>query len=243
MGKKERALKGEEKVVAIITAAGAGLRMGGRKAKQFLEIKGKPILALTLEKFQACPAIHAIIVVVPRKLVDFSRREIVEKYGFTKVARVVPGGRRRQDSVRLGIEASGGVYDIVLIHDGVRPFIEPSFISKAVSAAGRHRVVIAAMPARETVKEVDESGLVVRTYDRRRVWMVQTPQIFRYRDIHKAHQRAVEEGWEEVTDDALLIEKMGIAVKVIEGSEQNIKITTPKDLKLAEHILRMRGKE
>jgi 2-C-methyl-D-erythritol 4-phosphate cytidylyltransferase len=243
MGKEERALKGDEKVVAIIPAAGAGIRMGGGKAKQFLEIKGKPILALTLEKFQACPAIHAIIAVVPPKLVDFSRREIVERYKLTKVAQVVRGGRSRQDSVRLGIEASRGMYDIVLIHDGVRPFIEQSLIRKAVSAAGRHRAVIAAMPARETVKEVDESGLVVKTYDRRWVWLVQTPQIFRYRDIHKAHRRAVEEGWEEVTDDALLMEKMGIAVKVIEGSEQNIKITTAKDLELAEYILQMRGKE
>jgi 2-C-methyl-D-erythritol 4-phosphate cytidylyltransferase len=243
MAKKERALKRGEKVVAIIPAAGAGIRMGGGRAKQFLEIKGKPILALTLEKFQASPSIHAIIAVVPPKLVDFSRREIVDKYKLTKVAQVVPGGRRRQDSVRLGIEASRGLYDIVLIHDGVRPFIEQSLISRAVSAAGRHRAVIAAMPVRETVKEVDECGLVVRTYDRRWVWLVQTPQIFRYRDIHKAHQRALEEGWEEATDDALLMEKMGIAIKVIEGSEQNIKITTPKDLELAEYILRMRSKE
>jgi 2-C-methyl-D-erythritol 4-phosphate cytidylyltransferase len=242
VGKKGRPSKGNGKVVAIIPAAGAGVRMGAGKAKQFLEIKGKPILALTLEKFQACPAIHAIIAVVPPKLVDFCRKEIVEKYKLTKVSHVVPGGRRRQDSVRLGIEASRGLYSTVLIHDGVRPFIEQSLISKAISAAGRHRAVIAAMPARETVKEVDESGLVVKTHDRRWVWSVQTPQVFRYKDIHKAHQKAVEEGWEDLTDDALLMEKMGIAVKVIEGSEQNIKITTSKDLELAEYILQMRNK-
>jgi 2-C-methyl-D-erythritol 4-phosphate cytidylyltransferase len=243
MGKKGRASKGHEKVVAIIPAAGAGMRMGSGKAKQFLEIQGKPILALTLEKFQACPDVYAIIAVVPPKLVDFCRKEIVEKYELTKVSQVVPGGMRRQDSVRLGIEASKGLYGTVLIHDGVRPFIDPSLISKAVSAAGRHRAVIAAMPARETVKEVDESGLVVKTYDRRWVWSAQTPQVFRYEDIHKAHQRAVEEGWEDLTDDALLMEKMGIPVKVVEGSEQNIKITTPKDLELAWSILRMRSKE
>jgi 2-C-methyl-D-erythritol 4-phosphate cytidylyltransferase len=243
MGKKGRPSKDNGKVVAIIPAAGAGVRMGAGKAKQFLEIKGKPILALTLEKFQASPAIHAIIAVVPPTLVDFCRKEIVEKYKLTKVSQVVPGGRRRQDSVRLGIEASKGLYSTVLIHDGVRPFIEHSLISKVVSAAGRHRAVIAAMPARETVKEVDESGLVVKTHDRRWVWSVQTPQVFRYKDIHRAHQKAVEEGWEDLTDDALLMEKMGIVVKVIEGSEQNIKITTPKDLELAEYILQMRSKE
>jgi 2-C-methyl-D-erythritol 4-phosphate cytidylyltransferase len=243
MAKKGRASKGQEKVVAIIPAAGAGARMGGGKAKQFLEIQGKPILALTLEKFQACPDIYAVIAVVPPKLVDFCRKEIVEKYDLTKVSQVVPGGRRRQDSVRLGIEASKGLYGIVLIHDGVRPFIEQSLISKAVSAAGRHRAVIAGMPARETVKEVDESGLVVKTYDRRWVWSAQTPQVFRYEDIHKAHQRAAQEGWEDLTDDALLMERMGIPVKIVEGSEQNIKITTPKDLELAWYILQMRRKE
>jgi 2-C-methyl-D-erythritol 4-phosphate cytidylyltransferase len=172
-----------------------------------------------------------------------SSRSRESPFSLTKVSQVVPGGRRRQDSVRLGIEASKGLYSTVLIHDGVRPFIEHSLISKVVSAAGRHRAVIAAMPARETVKEVDESGLVVKTHDRRWVWSVQTPQVFRYKDIHRAHQKAVEEGWEDLTDDALLMEKMGIVVKVIEGSEQNIKITTPKDLELAEYILQMRSKE
>jgi len=240
MKRKGREPKGEKKIVAVIPAAGAGARMGGGKAKQFLEIGGKPILALTLENFQACPAVHAVVVVVPPKQVDFCRTEVIEKFGLTKVTQVIPGGKRRQDSVRLGIEATKGEYPVVLIHDGVRPFIEPSLISKAVSAAARHRAVIVAMPARETVKEVDESGLIVKTYARRGVWLAQTPQVFRYEDIRKAHRRAVEEGWDEVTDDASLLERMGLSVKAIQGTEENIKITTPKDLELAGYILKKR---
>jgi 2-C-methyl-D-erythritol 4-phosphate cytidylyltransferase len=211
--------------------------MGGSQAKQFLELHGKPILALTLEKFQVCSAIHAIIAVVPSKQVAFCRKEIVENYKLTKVVKVIPGGMRRQDSVRMGVKASEGLGEIVLIHDGVRPFIAQELISRLVSAARRHRAVITALPARETVKEVDESGLVLKTYDRNRVWLVQTPQVFRYKDILNAHQKAMQEGWEGVTDDALLMEKMGIAVKAIQGSEYNIKITTPHDLELARFFL------
>ena len=235
---KEQMSKPEQKVVAIIPAAGAGVRMGGKEAKQFLEIQGKPILALTLERFQLSPAVHAIVAVVPAGQVDFCRTEIVEKYRLTKVVKVIAGGERRQDSVRLGIEASEGLFEIVLIHDGVRPFIEEPLIGRVVAAATMHRVVIAALPAKETVKEVDERGFVVKTHDRKSLWLVQTPQAFRYEDILKAHRVAFEQGWEEVTDDALLIEKMGIPIKVIEGSESNIKITTPLDLELADFFLK-----
>ena len=211
--------------------------MGSDRAKQFLDLQGRPLLAETLEKFQLCDAIDSIILVVSPNEVNTCWKEIVERYNLTKVEKVIAGGMRRQDSVRLGIEASGGDYELVLIHDGVRPLITPELIDRVVTAAREHRAVITGMPAKETVKEVDRNGRVVKTYDRGQVWLVQTPQVFRYEDIVLAHQRAMQEGWEEATDDALLAERVGIPVKVIEGSENNIKVTTLYDLKLARCLL------
>jgi len=147
------------------------------------------------------------------------------------------GGERRQDSVRSGIEATEGKYGLIVIHDGARPLIEPHLIEKAVAAARKERAVITAMPAQETVKEIDREGYVIKTYDRKQVWLIQTPQVFRYEDILSAHRQALSEGWEDMTDDALLVEKMGIPVKVISGSEDNIKVTTPHDMELVCFLL------
>lgn len=226
------------KTVAIIPAAGSGIRLESKRAKQFLSLDGKPILALTLEPFQECRGVDTVILVVPLDDVEYCKKEIVERFGLTKVEKIVPGGKRRQDSVRLGLEAAGGKYDLVLIHDGVRPLIEKRLIERVIEEAMINRAVITALPAKETVKEVNDLRDVVKTYDRERVWMVQTPQVFRYQDILKAHQRALKEGWEEATDDALLVERSGITVKVVEGSEKNIKVTTPHDLELARFLLR-----
>jgi len=238
MDNAEQASYNNMKTVAIIPAAGAGVRMGGDRAKQFLDLDGRPLLAVTMERFQACASIDGIILVAPMMDVDYCLREIVEPYNLTKVEKVVAGGKRRQDSVRMGIEASRGDYGLVLIHDGVRPMINPDLIEKIVAFARQNPAVTAALPAKETVKEVGENGLVVKTYDRRKVWLIQTPQVFRYGDILEAHQRAVRENWEEITDDALLMEKVGITVRVIEGSEYNIKVTTPHDLELAGLLLK-----
>jgi 2-C-methyl-D-erythritol 4-phosphate cytidylyltransferase len=225
------------KTVAIIPAAGAGVRMGNDRPKQFLDLDGRPLLAVTLEKFQVCPAVDSVILVAPRSDVAYCQSEIVDRHHLRKVEKVVAGGERRQDSVRLGIEASAGDYGLVLIHDSVRPLITPHLIVRVVEAAQEHRAVITGLSAKETVKEIDENAMVIKTYDRQRVWLVQTPQAFRYEDILMAHRRAVEEGWEEVTDDALLVEKMGIPVKVVEGSEDNIKVTTPQDLELVRFLV------
>jgi len=220
------------KTVAIIPCAGSGIRMSAARAKQFLEIRDRPILALTLEKFQACPLIDSITLVVPMAEIDFCKKEIVERYGFGKVDKVILGGERRQDSVRLGLEASNADFELAVIHDGVRPFIDVVLIERAVNAAKDHRAVIAALPAKDTVKKVDQAGFVVETYERKNIWLVQTPQVFRFKDIMTAHEKAVSEGWEDVTDDASLIERLGIPIKVIQGSEYNIKITTPHDMEL-----------
>jgi len=223
--------------VAIIPAAGSGIRMESKRAKQFLSLDGKPILALTLEPFQES-TVDAIILVVPLDDLEYCKKEIVERFGFTKVKKIVPGGKWRQDSVRFGLEATEGKYDLVLIHDGVRPLIEKRLIERVIKEAMVNRAVITALPAKETVKEVNDLRDVVKTYDRKRVWMVQTPQAFRYQDILNAHHKALKQGWEEATDDALLVEKSGITVKVVEGSEKNIKVTTPDDLELARFLLR-----
>ena len=226
------------KKIAIIPAAGAGVRMQTDRPKQFLDLNGSPVLVRTLEVFQTCPVIDSIILVTPEQDVEYTRKEIVDKYGLTKVEKVVAGGEKRQDSVRLGLEAWEGHNGLILIHDGVRPLVTADLIVRAIGAAKENRAVITAMPAKETVKEVDENALVVKTYDRQKVWLVQTPQVFQYEDILMAHQRAIRENWEEVTDDALLMERVGIPVKVIEGSEDNIKVTTPRDMELARFLIR-----
>jgi 2-C-methyl-D-erythritol 4-phosphate cytidylyltransferase len=226
------------KTVAVIPAAGAGVRMGTDLAKQFLDFDGRPLLSVTLEGFQACRAIDGVIVVVPSGSVAHCRETIIDPYGLTKVKKVIEGGARRQDSVRSGIEASGDDCELVVIHDGVRPCVDPDLIERAVAAARKDRAVITALPAKETVKEVDEDNRVLKTHDRRRIWLVQTPQVFLRKDLLTAHYRALEEGWEAMTDDALLMERMGIPVRVIEGTEDNIKVTTPHDLELAKYLLK-----
>lgn len=211
--------------------------MESDRAKQFLDLDGVPLLAVTLKPFQSCPDVHAIILVVPSADVDLCRKEIVERFKLDKVTKVVPGGKRRQDSVRLGLEATEGGYGLVLIHDGVRPMIGEELIERIVAEARTNRAVITALPVKETIKEVNNHREVVKTYDRQRVWLVQTPQVFRYKDILAAHQEALCEEWEEASDDSLLVERMGISVKVVEGSEKNIKVTTPHDLEVARFLL------
>ena len=236
MSQRKSAMHHPMRTVAIIPAAGEGARMGRKQAKQFMDFNGKPLLAVTLEKFQDCPAIQEIILVVPHDQLDYCTKEIIEPYHLTKVKKVVEGGARRQDSVRLGIEASNGQYELILIHDGARPLIDPKLIEKVVAAGERDRAVITTLPIKETVKEVNGQGRVIKTCDRSRLHLVQTPQIFRYEDILKAHQEAQKEGWEEATDDAMLVEKIGIPVKVINGSETNIKVTTPHDMALVSQL-------
>ena len=149
--------------------------MGSDKAKQFLDLDGRPLLAVTLRSFQLCRRVDAIILVVPSRELDNCREKIVERFGLDKVLKVVPGGERRQDSVRMGVEATNGDYGLVLIHDGVRPIIDEGLIEKVIGAAMTHRAVITGLPARETVKEIDSTNQVIKTYDRRTVWLVQTP--------------------------------------------------------------------
>ncbi len=223
--------------IAIIPAAGMGVRMNAKVPKQFLALEGKPLLAITLEKLNACPLINGIIIVVPASDIDFCKTEIVMKYKISKVIRITPGGARRQDSVRLGLKAIETECDAVIIHDGVRPFVSPEIITKSIKAIEHERAVIVAIPAKDTIKKVNAEGYVVDTFDRKLIWQVQTPQVFRFKEIYDVHKKATDEGWDDVTDDAMLMEKMGIPVKVVQGSDENIKITTPYDLEYAGFLL------
>jgi 2-C-methyl-D-erythritol 4-phosphate cytidylyltransferase len=227
------------KTVAIVPAAGTGVRMGGDCAKQYLHLHDRPILAITLLALQNCNMLDAIVLVVPPKDVSYCKSEIVLKYAISKVKKVVPGGELRQDSVRKGLEATNGRYDLVLIHDGVRPMVTANLIEAVIETALRERAAIAALPAKETVKTVNKTRQVTATYDRKKVWMVQTPQAFYYDDILKAHLKAVADGMREATDDAFLVEQLGIPVSVVRGSERNIKVTTPHDLALAQFLLEL----
>lgn len=215
--------------------------MGSTRPKQFLTLAGRPLLAHTLAALQGCPEVESVFVAVPAGQEDFCRREVVEAVGLDKVKAIIQGGPRRQDSVKRGLEATQGAYEWILVHDGVRPLVSPRLLSSCIREAQAKGAATAALPARETVKEVDSRGRVVKTLPRERLWMVQTPQVFRYKDLWRAHQRALDEGWPEAADDAALVERLGVSVHVVEGSEQNIKITTPVDLAWAEFLL-SRGK-
>lgn len=228
---------GLDKTVAVIPAAGMGIRMGAARAKQFIEIEGVPLLAWTLAPFERSGAVDALIVVSPKDEVEYCEREIVERFGLTKVRSVVAGGPRRQDSVRQGLLASEGRYGLVLIHDGVRPLVDEGFIERMVFQARQWGPVVSGLPARDTVKQVDQDRVVVKTYERNQVWLIQTPQVFPYSVIWEAHERAIREEWEG-TDDGSLVERMGVRVRVVEGPERNIKITTPNDLVLARLFLK-----
>jgi len=210
--------------------------MGGGTCKQYLNLAGLPILAHTLALFQNHPAIDSIVLIAPPDEIDFCRKEIVEAHGFDKVAHFVAGGRERQDSVRYGLRACGADEDdIALIHDGVRPLLPPELIDAAIAAAVRGGAGLVAVPAKDTIKIVKD-GLVTETPDRSGLWQAQTPQAFRFQIIASAHEKAYKEGY-LATDDAQLIEWLGLPVAIVQGSYRNLKITTPEDLLLAESFL------
>jgi 2-C-methyl-D-erythritol 4-phosphate cytidylyltransferase len=225
------------RVVALIPAAGRGRRMGAERPKAFLLLGGVPLLARTLRQFEACPAIDEIWPLVPEDEVDFCTEEIVRSLGLQKIPRVLAGGAERQDSVYLGLKAAGPGADTVIIHDGARPFIPVPLIERAIEETRRRRAVVLAIPAGDTIKEVSPEGEIRRTLDRKGLWLIQTPQCFAFDLIRRAHEKAREEGFQG-TDDAALVERLGVPVKVITGSRLNFKITTPEDLLLGEALLK-----
>jgi 2-C-methyl-D-erythritol 4-phosphate cytidylyltransferase len=228
------------KVAALIPAAGQGRRMGGPLEKQFLLLEGIPLLAHTLRVFESSPLIHGIVVVVPKDRMELVQEKILEQYNISKLLAMVAGGPHRQESVRLGLEALGSGWELVVVHDGARPLVSSELIARCVETALLHGAAIAAVPTTDTVKEVDPEGFVLSTPRRERLWMVQTPQAFRHDWLLRAHMEAQKEGFLG-TDDASLVERLGHRVKVVQGSYENIKVTTASDLKLAREILAAQG--
>ncbi|HEX8651971.1 MAG TPA: 2-C-methyl-D-erythritol 4-phosphate cytidylyltransferase [Pyrinomonadaceae bacterium] len=223
--------------IAIIAAAGQGVRMGGSRAKQFLELAGTPIIIHTLKRFEQCADIQEIVLVLPAQ--DASGfLALAGRYSLRKLARVVPGGATRAESVLRGLQSvRAATAEIIAVHDGVRPFVKADEISRTIRAAQASGAAILAAPVVDTIKEV-ESGQVKGTLTPRSgLRRALTPQCFRYALLRQAYERAPDFG-ADATDDSLLVERLGAKVLVIEGDPRNIKITSPEDLALAEIILK-----
>ena len=228
-------------VFALIPAAGMGKRMGASINKQYLLLDGMPILARTLEAFERSPLVDGIFVVIPADEIPFCREQVVERHGLTKVREIVAGGAERQQSVLNGLramEGTAGEDDVVLVHDGVRPFVTEDILGRATVAARENDGALVAVPAKDTVKVV-ENGVITATPPRETLWLAQTPQAFRYGVIRAAHEVADAERFLG-TDDAMLVERLGRQVRIVVGDYRNIKITTPEDMVLAEAFLKER---
>jgi len=233
--------------VAIITAAGKGIRLKGNISKQFMNIYGKPILAHTITAFQSSSKIKEIYVSVPKDYLESCQKSIIEKYSFDKVKKLVIGGNSRQESVYNALIELPSSTKLVSIHDGVRPLITAEEIDVLINTLIREngkdpgvKGVIMAESARETVKVIGK-GTIDRTIPRDTVWHAQTPQTFFYKNILEAHNKAREDNFIG-TDDASLMERMNWKVGVVRGRHENIKITTPLDLFLAELIMTRNGR-
>ncbi len=225
------------KADAVIVSAGKGHRFMEGKKKQFYFLGEKPILAHTLDKFEASPLIRSILLVVGQEDMDYCLKEIIEKYGYQKISQVVPGGKRRQESVKNGIDSLPKDGEIIVIHDGVRPFVTKEMIEESIRSAVSFGAVVMAMPVKETIKMSHPDGTVLQTLDRESLWQVQTPQTFQAKVIKEAYYKATEEGFIG-TDDASLVERLGLKVHLLPGSYTNIKITTQEDWMLANLFLK-----
>ena len=235
----------KKKCTAIVLSAGVGKRMGSNLQKQYIEIDNKPIIYYTLKTFQNSDIIDRIVMVVGKGDIENVRETIVEAYQFSKVERIVEGGRERYDSVWNGLLAiredkeNGIPCDYVFIHDGARPFADGKILERGYHAVERYGACVAGVPSKDTVKIADDNGFAKETPPRKMVWTIQTPQIFREALIHEAYQKLQTVPHEQVTDDAMVVESMtGASVKLFEGSYRNMKITTPEDLLVAEVFLK-----
>ena len=223
---------------AIVLAAGQGKRMKSKIQKQFLLLKGKPVLFYSISCFEKSSEIDDIIIVTGAESVEYVKREIVEPFGFQKVKAVVTGGKERYDSVYEGLKACQNC-DYVFIHDGARPFVTEEMIERGKKAVIAGGACVLGVPSKDTVKITDEEGFVESTPKRARVWNIQTPQIFSYDLIRGAYESIRKKDMTGVTDDAMVVEQeTGTKIPLVEGSYQNIKITTPEDLAIAEAFLR-----
>jgi len=224
-------------IPAIIVAAGKGVRMNDKLRKQYLLLAGRPILAYSLLAFDTCDLIDCIILVVSQKDIDYCWKNIVVPLKLCKKIDLVSGGEKRQDSVYNGLMAvDKDAAEIVVIHDGVRPFVSQEQAAACIAGAKEYGACILGIPANDTLKQVDTSGFICNTLKRDDILLAQTPQAFQYDLIIKAHENAKREGF-ACTDDASLVERLGKKVKIIHGSRRNIKITSREDLVFATALL------
>lgn len=223
--------------VAIVPAAGSGNRMGGRQPKQFLSLRGVPLLVRTLVALARSRVVGGIVVVAPPTAVERTRR-LIARHRAPRVLAVVSGGRERQESVWLGLQAVPSDAEVVVVHDGVRPFVTGGLVRTVVRAARRWGAATCGVPVRETVKRARE-GVVEATLDREGLWLVQTPQAFGRTLLWEAHEKARRDGFVG-NDDAVLVERLGVTVRMVAGPAENLKITTPADLARARRLLARR---
>ncbi|MGL5712444.1 MAG: 2-C-methyl-D-erythritol 4-phosphate cytidylyltransferase [Paraclostridium sp.] len=219
----------------IIVAAGSGSRMKRDINKQFIKLDGKEIIVHTIEKFYKNEDIDDIVIVIKESEEKYFVDNIINKYGFDNI-KLAYGGNERQDSVYSGIVKLNKNCDIVLVHDGARPFVNKSIIKNSISEAKENSAVVVGVPVKDTIKVVNKGGNIVDTPNRSMLWSVQTPQAFKYKIITKAYEDAYNNNYYG-TDDAMLVERIGYTVKMIEGSYDNIKITTEEDLHFGIQIL------
>ncbi|MFF2484037.1 2-C-methyl-D-erythritol 4-phosphate cytidylyltransferase [Paenibacillus sp. NPDC058071] len=220
---------------AVVVAAGRGSRMGTAESKQYLPLRGKPILVHTLALFERMDEIEEVALVVGSADIERCKALVLE-HGLAKVKAVVAGGDERQHSVHAGVKALASELEWVMVHDGVRPLVKPEHIRGCCAVAERVGAAVLAVPVKDTIKQADETGLIVSTPDRRSLWAIQTPQAFRRDLLTGAHERAEKDGFLG-TDDAMVVERTGAPVTISEGDYTNIKITTPEDLPWAEFLL------
>ena len=226
-------------MTVILPAAGLGKRFGKDANKPFVKLGGKPLLIWALEVLDALPEIGEIIPVLKDGDME-AGAELLESYGIKKTRRIAPGGKERQDSVFHGLKLIDDRKCIVLVHDGVRPLIEPPVVSQAILQLKDCDGVVVGVPVKDTIKEVS-GGEVKRTLNRDTLWAVQTPQVFRYETLYSAYEKAAKESF-YATDDSSLVERYGGKIRMVTGSYTNVKITTPEDLQVAEMFLAMREK-
>ncbi|WP_026736509.1 2-C-methyl-D-erythritol 4-phosphate cytidylyltransferase [Fischerella sp. PCC 9605] len=222
----------------LIPAAGSGRRMGSNRNKLLLEVRSRPIIAWTLLAAQASRYISWIgIISQPIDWQEF--QEIIADLQLSKPVELIKGGSTRQESVYNGLQALPATAEQVLIHDGARCLATPNLLDRCAEAIHNSPGLIAAVPVKDTIKVVDENGIIQSTPDRRQLWAAQTPQGFDVKLLKQCHAEGIRQAW-EVTDDAALFEKCGYQVRIVEGEETNLKVTTPQDLAIAEFILRTR---
>lgn len=223
------------KITALVLAAGSGSRMKSQTKKQFMELKGKPVIWYSLFAFEKS-RVDQIILVTGKEDIEYCRTNIIDKYGLKKVDAIVAGGNERYESVYNGLKEVKG--DIVLIHDGARPLVSNDIIERSIENAEKYGACVVGMPVKDTVKIVKENNVIESTPDRRKVWITQTPQAFQSELIKRAYNNLKNENNGNITDDAMVVEKFANhEVRFIEGAYSNIKITTPEDIALAETLL------